>query len=196
MINVIFMNKKILASVTMFALMLVYMLPFSVDTANVPEATAAQSDYFLELDGIEGESVLEGKEKQMQIESWSFGASNPTSVGSSGMSAGKVQFQDFNFMKQVGKATPKLMLACANGKHFPKATLSVVRPSADRPTTYAKYTFTDIMVTSCKQSADPIMESISFNYAKIEMSYTPTTSDGTAGKPVTAGWDLAKGKAF
>ncbi len=190
------MNKKILVSATMFALVLAYVLPFSVNVGHMPEASAAQSDYLLELDGIDGESTIEGKEKQMQIESWSFGASNPTSVGSSGMSGGKVSFQDFHFTKQVGKASPKLLLACASGKHIPKATLSVLRPGADRSMMYIKYTFTDIMVTSCKQSADPLMESISFNYTKIEMSYTPMTSSGTAGTAVTAGWDLGKGKAL
>ena len=188
------MNKKILASATMFALVLAYVLPFSVDTANVPEASAAQSDYYLKLDGIDGEVVDRGHEKEMRISSWSLGASNPTSVGSGGMSAGKVNFQDLSVMKSIDKATPMLFLACASGKHIPKATLFVVRPSASRPTTYMTYTFTDIMVTSCKQSADPLMEEISFSYGKIEMSYTPMTNDGTSGTPIVAGWDLGKNK--
>ena len=96
------MNKKILAGVTMLGLMFAYALPFSVDYGEVKEASAAQSDYFLKIDTIEGESNAQGHEKENQIMSWSFGASNPSTVGAgSGMGAGKVQFQDFHFTKRL-----------------------------------------------------------------------------------------------
>ncbi len=191
------MNKKILASATMFALVLAYVLPFSIDARNVPEVSAAMSDYYLKLDGIDGEVVDRGHENGMRISSWSFGASNPTSVGSGGMSAGKVNFQDMSVMKSVDKATPALFKVCASGKRIAKAELSVVKPSATGVgLTFMKYTLTDLTCTSFKNSADPLTESLSFNYAKIEMSYTPMTSDGTAGKPVTASWDLKANKAF
>jgi type VI secretion system secreted protein Hcp len=47
-------------------------------------------DTFLKLDGLDGESTRAGFEKQIEIYSFSFGASNPTTVGSgtSGMAAG------------------------------------------------------------------------------------------------------------
>ena len=45
----------------------------------------ASADYYLKIDTIEGESEAVGFEKQMQIESWSFGASNS---GSSGLGTG------------------------------------------------------------------------------------------------------------
>ena len=190
------MKTKLFASASIFALVAVYMLPFSVNVGSIPEAQAAQSDYYLKIDTIEGESMAQGHEKEMQLNSWSFGASNPTSVGSGGMSAGKVNFQDLSVMKSIDKATPMLFLACASGNHIPKATLSVVRPSASKPTVYMTYTFTDIKVTSCKQSADPLMESISFSYAKIEMSYTQMSNDGAAGTPIVAGWNLKANKAI
>ncbi|HVK07419.1 MAG TPA: type VI secretion system tube protein Hcp, partial [Gemmataceae bacterium] len=56
------------------------------------------SDYLLELDGVKGESKDDAHKETIEIASWSLGASNPTSVGSAGMSAGKVSFSDLNVM--------------------------------------------------------------------------------------------------
>ena len=51
----------------------------------ISSAAFAATDYLLELDGVAGESAVSG-----EVLSWSLGASNPTSIGSSGMSAGRV----------------------------------------------------------------------------------------------------------
>jgi hypothetical protein len=45
----------------------------------------AASDYLLEIEGVAGEAA-----GAIEVNSWSWGASNPTSVGSGGMSAGRV----------------------------------------------------------------------------------------------------------
>jgi hypothetical protein len=45
----------------------------------------AASDYLLEIEGVAGEAP-----GTIEVNSWSWGASNPTSVGSGGMSAGRV----------------------------------------------------------------------------------------------------------
>ena len=191
------MNKKILAGAVMFGLFAAYALPLSLSFGKVPEAQASQSDYYLKIDTVDGESTAAGHDKEMQVMSWSFGASNPTSVGSGGMSAGKVHFQDFHFTKTIDKASPKLFLACVNGKHIPKAELTVAKPSADgKSITFMKYTFADIMVTSCTHSADPLIEELSFTYQKISMEYTPMTDTGKAGDKVIAGWDIKMNKAI
>ena len=71
----------------------------------------ASADYYLKIDTIEGESEAMGFEKQMQIESWSFGASNCGSSGSgTGLGVGKVSFQDFHFVVQNGKASVSAFL--------------------------------------------------------------------------------------
>jgi type VI protein secretion system component Hcp len=53
----------------------------------------AAADYFLKIDGIDGES---SSAPNVEVQSFSWGASNPSSVGSSGMSAGKVNVQDLS----------------------------------------------------------------------------------------------------
>ena len=54
----------------------------------------AASDYLLEIDGVKGEASA--APATIEIQSFSWGASNPSSVGSSGMSAGKVAVQDLS----------------------------------------------------------------------------------------------------
>lgn len=47
----------------------------------------AASDYFLKIDGVEGESVAG---ETIEVQSFSWGASNPSTVGSGSASAGRV----------------------------------------------------------------------------------------------------------
>jgi hypothetical protein len=54
----------------------------------------AASDYLLEIDGMKGEAGA--TPSTIEVQSFSWGASNPTSVGSSGMSAGRVAVQDLS----------------------------------------------------------------------------------------------------
>ena len=65
----------------------------------------AASDYLLQLDGVQGESATKGSPATIEVASWSLGASNPTSVGSSGMSAGKVNVHDMTVMASPAAAT-------------------------------------------------------------------------------------------
>src|SRR5689334_24466629 len=56
-------------------------------------------DSFLKLDGVAGESVRSGFEGWIEIYSFSMGASNPSSIGTSGAGAGagKVSLSGFNY---------------------------------------------------------------------------------------------------
>jgi len=65
----------------------------------------AASDYLLQLDGVQGESATKGQPTTIEISSWSWGASNPTSVGSPGMSAGKVSVHDMTVMASTAAAS-------------------------------------------------------------------------------------------
>ena len=42
--------------------------------------------------------------------------------------------------------------------------------------------------------AEPPVEQFSLSYSKVEWSYTPQSSSGKAGTPITAGWDLKTNK--
>ena len=154
----------------------------------------AASDYLLVLDGVEGESVDPKYRGAIEVQSFSWGASNPSTVGGGG--TGKVQFQDFHFTKSLDKASPLLALRCASGEHIKSATLIVRRTTATgEPLVYYTITLTDLLVSSVSSgsgagSSGPA-ETLSLNFSKIEWSYVPVSADGLPQAPVQAGWDLA-----
>ena len=81
-------------------------------------------DYFLNLGTVEGESADHKHKGEIDLQSWSFGATNAGSFSmGGGGGAGKVSMQDFHFVMRTSKASPKLMLACATGEHIKKAVL-------------------------------------------------------------------------
>ena len=81
-------------------------------------------DYFLKIKGIEGESFDAKHKNEIDVLSWSWGETQSGShAAGGGGGAGKVSMQDFSFVMKVNKASPKLLLACANGEHIPEATL-------------------------------------------------------------------------
>ncbi len=159
----------------------------------------AQADYYLKIDTIVGETDAVGFEKQMQIESFSFGESNSgSSAQGTGLGVGKVSFQDFNFVVQNGKASPQLFLACAKGNHIPQAILSCRKTGGDgNPFTYTKVTFGDIVISSfhtggSNGSAILPMEQVSFNFTNITMEYFQQKADGKVALTNTCSYDIKK----
>lgn len=141
------------------------------------------SDYFLYIDGIKGESK-EGKHRDwIELESFSWGASN---AGASGASAWKGD--PYIFHKTIDKASPLLAVACAKGNHIPQAILSCRRSTADTGD-YYKVTLSDCLVSSFAHGGEEgglPHEEVSFNYTKIEFSYAQVKG-GTPGTPVSTG---------
>ena len=160
----------------------------------------AAVDYFLKLEGIEGESQDHKHKGAIDIESWSWGASQSGAhSGGGGGGAGKVSMQDFHFVMKINKASPKLMLACASGEHFKKATL-VCRKAGKEQQEFMKVTLSDLLVSSYQTGgsghSDIVpTDQISLNYAKIEFEYKEQKPDGTMGGAVKAGWDIKANKA-
>jgi type VI secretion system secreted protein Hcp len=107
--------------------------------------------------------------------------------------------QDFHFVMRMNKASPKLLLACANGQHIPKAVLTMRKAGKDQQE-YAKFTFTDLLVSSFQTGGSAKgdivpLEQISLNYSEIDFEYKEQKSDGTLGGAVKAGWDVKANKA-
>jgi type VI secretion system secreted protein Hcp len=155
----------------------------------------AAVDYFLKIDGIDGEAQDSKHKNEIDIESWSFGATNSGTMSSAGGGgAGKVKFDDFHFVMKVNKSSPKLMLACASGEHIKKAVLTCRKAGKDQQE-FLKYTFSDCIVSSFQQggsSEGQIIptDQITLNFAKIEKEYKAQKQDGTLDGAIKSGWDL------
>jgi type VI secretion system secreted protein Hcp len=147
--------------------------------------TFGASDYFLKIEGIKGESVDVRHKDWIELDSFSWGVSNSSTAGSgagTGMGTGKVSLQDFHFTMKVDKASPKLMLACATGKHIPTLQFTVARTdgATGGTTDYYVVTLTDCLVSSYKSNspqptagspAGPLTASVTFNFMKIRWDY-------------------------
>jgi len=155
----------------------------------------AAFDAFLKIDGIEGESADSKHKNEIEVESFSFGATQSgTFAHGSGGGAGKVQMQDFHITSKVNKASAKLALACATGQHIKKAIL-YVRKAGGRQEDYYQVTFSELLVSSYaiggSAHGDLIpLEQVSLNFAKIEWKYQLQNEKGNVGNPVITGWDL------
>ncbi|HMT09130.1 MAG TPA: type VI secretion system tube protein Hcp [Pyrinomonadaceae bacterium] len=160
----------------------------------------AAVDYYLKIDGIDGESADHKHKGSIDIESFSWGASQAGSHASGGGGgAGKVSMQDFHFVMKVNKSSPKLMLACATGQHIKKAVL-IARKAGKEQQEYMKVTLSDILVSSYQtggsESSNTLpSDQISLNFAKIEVEYKEQKPDGTLGGAIKAGYDVKANKA-
>jgi type VI secretion system secreted protein Hcp len=159
----------------------------------------AAVDYFLKVDGIEGEAQDAKHKNEINVESWSWGETNAGDAAArGGMGAGKVSMQDFHFVMKVNKSTPKLMEACASGQHIKTAELTCRKAGKDQQE-YLKIKLSDLIVSnfhtggSAGDSVIPV-DQISLNFSKIEYEYKEQKPDGTLGGAVKAGWDLKQNK--
>jgi type VI secretion system secreted protein Hcp len=158
----------------------------------------ANTDYYLKIDTINGEVEAKGFEKQMQIESFSFGCTQTGSARQgTGMGVGKVSLQDFHFSIMNGCASPQLMLACAQGNHIPQAILSLRKVGGDgKPYTYTTITFADLLISSYQtggSAGSPLpYDQISFNFTKITFEYFQQKANGQVTRTNTVTYDIKK----
>ncbi len=183
----------VVAGIGMIAMAAVLPLPTTSDV-SVPTAGAAQADYYLKLEGVDGESASDTHKGEIDIQSFSWGVSQ-TAMGSTGGGAGsgKAKFDGLQVTKRIDKASPLFFLAAATGKHFPKATLVGSKDGVE----FLKITLSDVMVSSFSEKGDNTMlpqDQLSFNYAKIEFEYFPRSSAGQQSQSVKAGWDVKANK--
>lgn len=159
----------------------------------------AQVDYFLKVDGVDGESTDDKHKGEIEIESWSFGSTNAGSFSSGGGGgSGKVVMADFHFVKKVDKSSAKLFVSCATGEHLKTATL-VCRKAGKDQQEFLTIILSPVLVSSFQTGgsagSDVIpMDQISLNYGKIEFKYKEQKPDGSLGGEVIGGWDVTANK--
>lgn len=149
-------------------------------------------DYFLKIDGIEGESADSKHKGEIEIASFSWGAVNAGQRASGGGGAGKVSLQDFHFTAKTTAASPKLFLSCATGEHIKKATLTC-RKAGGTQQEFLKIEFDDVLISSYQAGGaggEVPTDSSSLNFAKIEFDYAVQRPDGSIGSVIKTGWDV------
>ena len=132
----------------------------------------------------------------MEIGSFAWGASNPATIGPSGLTAAKVSVSSFSVTKRSEDASVPLFSACCTGQHFPGASV-VMRQAvaAGDPATFLQYDFRDVLVESIEWSGSPggdsaPAETISFAFARVAIDHTNLDARGRPTGGSVATWDL------
>ena len=141
-------------------------------------------EYHLKIGNVKGESGATKHKDEIEVLSWSWGASNPTNISGSGMSAGKVSMSDLSFTKKVDKASPKLLELCVTGKHVDDATLYCSKQTGGKtPEDFVTIKLKEVYVSSYQTGGstgeDVGTESISITYGIINFDYKVQDKQGT-----------------
>lgn len=102
--------------------------------------------------------------------------------------------QDFHFTMVNNKASPALMLACAQGDHIKSGILTCRKAGKDQQE-FLKYTMSDVLVSSYQtggQSSGNTLptDQVSLNFAKIEIEYKEQDAKGNLTGSVKKWFDL------
>jgi type VI secretion system secreted protein Hcp len=176
--------------------------PTTTNAAAITQAAfpRATSDYFLEIDGIKGESTADKYAGAIDVDYFSFGDGSvaPQVRFGSGAGAGRVRFDEFTFKKGIDSASPQLFQDSVTGQHLQKAVLFAVKPG-EAQQQYLKVTLSNVVVSSYRVASqhpdgEGEVETVTLDFQKIDYQYTPQNRDGSSGAPITAGWDLSANK--
>ena len=153
-------------------------------------------DYFLKLDTIQGESQADKHADEIQVLSWSWGASNVSSVhATSGSGAGKADVADLNMMINLDKSYPKLVQALTRGTHLKTGLLAAVKAGAANAN-YFTMEMQEVFVSSLQISASSEIPtvSLSLTFKSFKLDYYAQDAEGTVKNAGTAGWDVVTNK--
>src|SRR5205823_12816720 len=110
-------------------------------------------DYFLKIDGIQGESADAKHKGEIELVSFGWGVDVETGGGGGGGGgAGRAHFQRFQFTMLTNKASPQLFLSTVSGKHLKEATLRV-RRAGKQALEDLKSKFSEVVVTAFHEEA-------------------------------------------
>ena len=154
---------------------------------------------YLVIDGRPGPST--SKKDAIDILSFSFGASQTAVIGagSSGGEArsGRASVSDVTIMKVLDKVSPLLFDDCVTGNFLKKVDIIYDKPMGDNQEDYFKIHMEDALITSIQlsgSSENPV-ESISFAFSKVKVSYNPEEEGALKGF-IDKGFDVLKLKPW
>jgi type VI secretion system secreted protein Hcp len=162
-------------------------------------------DYYLKLGEIKGESTSEDEANNaavngaIELQNWSFGASNPANIGSAtgGSGTGRASLSEISCMAVMSKASAELFHHCTVGKHVPKATITC-RKAGDKQVTFLVLTLEEVYVSNYQTGGvgggEVPSDSFSLAYGKISFDYKAQGANGVTTNAGAKWYDLRKNK--
>ena len=160
-------------------------------------------EYYLKLDDLKGESKGDKHKDEIDILSFSWGASQP-GLGhlGGGTGAGKVDIHDLQLTHCVDKASPMLFQGCCKGTPFTKATLTC-RKAGHNALDYLTITMETVLIGSVQSgghgsaagSTDHPQESFSLHFQKFKVVYKEQDEKGAVKSSPEFSWDIVANAA-
>lgn len=155
--------------------------------------------FVLRIDGIDGDSVLDGHSDSIDVISWSWGVARPTAPGSgSAGRSGRPDFDDLHVAASISRASPAIVESCVTGRRHREAVLTGLRSSGDgQLVDFVEYELGDVSITSVEHGDTddgPPIEEMSIDYRTFEIRYVSQRPDGSSGQTTGFSHDLNRSK--
>ncbi|KVP80099.1 Hcp family type VI secretion system effector [Burkholderia ubonensis] len=152
---------------------------------------------FMKVDGVTGESADAQHKGWTDIQTFSWGASQPGAMASgSGGNAGKASFNDLVVVAYMDKGAPAIIKNCASGKHLPSVEISACKTGGTQ-VEFMRVTLQEVLVTSAQVAgvdpgdvADRLLMHYGFQAAKVKKQYWQQNDNGGKGAEVSVGWNI------
>ncbi len=149
---------------------------------------------YMKVEGATGESKDADHTGWTDVDSFTWGAIQPHSMGSGGgAGVGRVAFQDLNIVAAIDKCYPAVLKHCATGKHLGQIDISLCKAGGTQ-IEYGRITLTDVLVTgvtvSGTSSGETTVVNYSFQAAKVKSQYWEQTQRGGKGAESQMGFDI------
>jgi type VI secretion system secreted protein Hcp len=159
------------------------------------------ADYYLQLDGIKGESADSQHQGWIECTSVNWSITQPKSATAStagGHTAERAELSEISISKLVDLASPMLAQVCACGKTIPKAKLEMQRADGNgQPIKYFEVELENVLIAHIAPAfngADNAKEHIGLKFSKVRWKYTQQKIGGGANGNTAGGWDLASNR--
>jgi type VI secretion system secreted protein Hcp len=155
------------------------------------------SDIFAKIGDIKGESIDAKHKDEIEVLSFSWGASNTGGAATGGGGgAGKATFQDLMIVHNIDKASPRLLEACATGQHLKDATITH-RKAGKGQQEFLIVKMNDVIITAVSHgggTSQPAAETLSLAFSKVDFEYRPQKQDGSLDAGIHFKYDLKANK--
>jgi type VI secretion system secreted protein Hcp len=157
-------------------------------------------DMFIKIEGIKGEAQDKTHGQEIDVLAWSWGMSQSGTFHSGGGGgAGKSSVQDLSLTKYVDASSHALQLACLNGKHLSKATLTV-RKAGEKPFEYLIIELEDCLISSVSTGGsggeDRLTENVTINFAKVHFAYSAQKKEGGGDAKLEYKWSIQENATY
>lgn len=133
------------------------------------------SDFFIKIDGVDGESNDKSHGKWIDVIAFEHGSLQNVGVGRATDVSGRGQFTPFSFTHLVDKATPKLQQFCMSGQKIAKVQFAVCRAIAGLQVPVYEVTLENVKIskTQVKTAVSGTSAPLLDTFAGVDGTYIP-----------------------